>query len=335
MVTNELIKSPNSNAKILEPAGWKPMVHLLTELLLEAQRYVRKVEDLRSATSLRDVRRCLLLIQWFATKPDPVYILSRLDSSVVQNDDDDDGDSTGGGIKENLEDLSEKRLEAVILAVAHVYYYRLADLNIRSAFWNKVSRIFSRDPRWRNIFDAKGCEMLLFQEQTKYCSQMELEKGIALNDALRENLFVMMVSIFNRIPVFVVGKPGSSKSLAMQIISNNLRGASSPKRFWREFPAIHVVPYQCSPLSTSESIRYQWNKARSYQKKQKKVITVLLLDEVGLAELSPDMPLKVLHEVLTNNEVGIVGISNWVRVFGLFYFPLYLLFIFDTHTCIL
>ena len=66
--------------------------------------------------------------------------------------------------------------------------------------------------------------------------------------------------------------------------------------------------------------------------KQKKVITVLLLDEVGLAELSPDMPLKVLHEVLTNNEVGIVGISNWVRVFGLFYFPLYLLFIFDTHT---
>eukprot|EP01052_Picozoa_sp_SAG31_P009056 SAG31_NODE_468_length_15250_cov_5.304138_10_plen_399_part_00 len=39
---------------------------------------------------------------------------------------------------------------------------------------------------------------------------------------------------------------------------------------------------------------------------------VLLLDEVGLAEHSPDMPLKVLHGILVDPPVAIVGLSNWV-----------------------
>lgn len=38
---------------------------------------------------------------------------------------------------------------------------------------------------------------------------------------------------------------------------------------------------------------------------------VLLLDEVGLAEHSPDMPLKVLHYMLVDPPIGIVGLSNW------------------------
>ena len=41
-------------------------------------------------------------------------------------------------------------------------------------------------------------------------------------------------------------------------------------------------------------------------------VTVLLLDEVGLAEHSPDMPLKALHDILNDDEVVTVGISNWV-----------------------
>ena len=43
---------------------------------------------------------------------------------------------------------------------------------------------------------------------------------------------------------------------------------------------------------------------------------VVLLDEVGLAEISPNNPLKVLHDLLEPNgermpNVGVVGISNW------------------------
>ena len=43
-----------------------------------------------------------------------------------------------------------------------------------------------------------------------------------------------------------------------------------------------------------------------------KTVTVLLLDEVGLAEHSPLMPLKVLHTILVEEEVAVVGLSNWV-----------------------
>ena len=44
-------------------------------------------------------------------------------------------------------------------------------------------------------------------------------------------------------------------------------------------------------------------------------VVVVLLDEVGLAELSPANPLKVLHAELEPDdgeiEISVVGISNW------------------------
>ena len=39
---------------------------------------------------------------------------------------------------------------------------------------------------------------------------MELPEGIAPNTALLENAFVVLVCILNKIPVFVVGKPGKT-----------------------------------------------------------------------------------------------------------------------------
>ena len=35
--------------------------------------------------------------------------------------------------------------------------------------------------------------------------------------ALTENIYVIVVCILNKIPVFVVGKPGTSKTLALQV----------------------------------------------------------------------------------------------------------------------
>ena len=39
----------------------------------------------------------------------------------------------------------------------------------------------------------------------------------------------MMVCILNRIPIFAIGKPGNSKSLALRILNSNLRGPDSEK----------------------------------------------------------------------------------------------------------
>ena len=37
----------------------------------------------------------------------------------------------------------------------------------------------------------------------------------------------------------------------------------------------------------------------------------MILEEIGLAEISPHNPLKVLHELLEPPQVATIGISNW------------------------
>ncbi len=46
----------------------------------------------------------------------------------------------------------------------------------------------------------------------------EKEKGIALNWDLRENLFTCFISIVNNIPLIIIEKPGTGKSLSFQIL---------------------------------------------------------------------------------------------------------------------
>eukprot|EP00966_Prymnesium_polylepis_P248899 5754744-Prymnesium_polylepis.1 len=72
-----------------------------------------------------------------------------------------------------------------------------------------------------------------------------------------------------------------------------------------------AVPYQCSPMSASNAIQHQFDIACRFQQHATSIVSVLLLDEVGLAEHSPDMPLKVLHAMLVKPPIAIVGLSNW------------------------
>jgi hypothetical protein len=118
----------------------------------------------------------------------------------------------------------------------------------------------TRPPFMPGMFDPLAYSRVLETEHTLYCDNMVVELGIAKNKALRENIFVVVVSLCNRIPVFVVGRPGTSKSLTIRLISDNLRGPQSENAFWKRFPTVHVMPYQCSPHSTSDSILFQYDK---------------------------------------------------------------------------
>ena len=67
---------------------------------------------------------------------------------------------------------------------------------------------------------------------------MKLENNIAKNAALRENVFMMAICVELRIPLFLVGKPGSSKSLAKSIINENLRGKASRTKLLQNFKEV-------------------------------------------------------------------------------------------------
>ena len=94
--------------------------------------------------------------------------------------------------------------------------------------------------------------------------------------------------------------------------------------FKNHFKEIHMVSFQCSPLASSEGIVGTFRQCQKYQQKKNlsQLTAVVILDEVGLAEDSPKMPLKALHPLLEDGcvdedepspdkKVSFVGISNW------------------------
>ena len=67
---------------------------------------------------------------------------------------------------------------------------------------------------------------------------MELGANIAKNAALRENVFMMAICIELKIPLFLVGKPGSSKSLAKSIINESMKGKHSRNNLLKGFKEV-------------------------------------------------------------------------------------------------
>ena len=67
-----------------------------------------------------------------------------------------------------------------------------------------------------------------------------------------------------------------------------------------------MFSYQCSQLSTPQSVIEVFNTAKRFQKNQDttKYVSVVVLDEVGLAEDSPNLPLKALHPLLEDGTEG-------------------------------
>ena len=135
---------------------------------------------------------------------------------------------------------------------------------------------------------------------------MRLGENIAKNAALRENVFMMAICIELRIPLFIVGKSGSSKSLARAVIHASMRGKSSCSNLLKDFKDVDMFSYQCSQLSTPESVIEVFNTAKRFQNTQdtKSYVAVVVLDEVGLAEDSPNLPLKALHPLLEDGTEG-------------------------------
>lgn len=66
-----------------------------------------------------------------------------------------------------------------------------------------------------------------------------------------ENLFAIIVCLNNRIPVLIIGKPGSSKSLSVRMIDSSFKGSNSTSDFCKKFPSINMFYFQGSESSTS------------------------------------------------------------------------------------
>ena len=267
--------------------GYSNHLHaLLQDLLSNSQQFVRYTDDASYSVSLRDIQRCKTLIKWF------------LQLLKWKNE------------------YHEVELKSIVLALSICYHSRFSLNEQREDYRKKLEMVFSAHGyKWIN--QGRILEIILGQ-QRDILKRMELPTGTAKNTALQENVFVILVCLLNRIPIFLVGKPGCSKSLSMQIIRSNLRGKDSIDDLFKCLPQLYCVSFQGSESSTSDGIIKVFEKAEQYQKSNEKedVLSVVILDEIGLAEISRFNPLKVLHNLLepdghSQPNVAVVGISNW------------------------
>ena len=67
------------------------------------------------------------------------------------------------------------------------------------------------------------------KEENFIAECIDLEKGICKNKALLDNIFALFAAINTKVPIFIVGKPGCSKSLSVQLISKSMKGEDSEK----------------------------------------------------------------------------------------------------------
>ncbi|KAL4512106.1 hypothetical protein ABPG72_005108 [Tetrahymena utriculariae] len=135
---------------------------------------------------------------------------------------------------------------------------------------------------------------------------------IAKNNALKENIFCIIICILNKIPLIITGEPGTSKTLSFSIALTCLKGNTQSK-FFTSQPTIKEFYYQGNPQTTSKHIQDVFNQARKYQasiNSKFQVIPLVVIDEIGQGEGNKNNPNKILHYQLENCDVAFLAISN-------------------------
>ena len=246
----------------------KDLYELSTELIIIAQNFIRDNNDI-SSVSLREIRRFILFYKFFIDyfeKKKITYIEEKIKEDKIQ-----------------YSKLNEYQIKlySINLSIYLGYYLRLLDSTsnedleenggIRKGLYEKLNDIFIKKVK---------IDFLLIpgEEENFIADNVDLEKGIAKNRALLENLFSLFVAINVKIPIFIVGKPGCSKSLSVQLINNAMKGKMSNNPFFRKYPKMYVSTYQGALNSTSEGVKAIFDKAREILKisKNKKGIEEII-----------------------------------------------------------
>jgi len=170
-------------------ANQKTLV-MISELLFYSQDYIRHIKGPQSV-SLRDVKRAIKLINWFQ-------------QSI--------------GDRKNLKEPKRKTPTRYkyspgrrapelpyVLSLGLCYQARLYQQNERLEYRRRMTKIFRKHNAY--LTDEQFKDML-YDEQKDWIDRMTCPPATAQNEALLENVLIMIVCIMTRIPVFIIGAPG-------------------------------------------------------------------------------------------------------------------------------
>ena len=235
----------NKNNKIINK--YKDLSKAASKCISICQNFIREFCDI-SSVSLREVRRFDLLFKWFIE----YYKIKKevLEEETKKNNQLNikQSDNILNFLKKDKFELCKN---AANLSIYMCYYIRISNRKNRKQLSQKLNEYFNN-----NFLKIPIEESLFIVENVK------LERGTAKNQALLENIFSLFVCILNKIPLFIVGKPGTIKSMSVQIIYNSMKGQNSSNPFFKKFKSLLLYPYQGSDTSTSKGVLNIFQKAR-------------------------------------------------------------------------
>jgi len=290
---------------------------IMVESFMKAQSFVKERNG-KESVSMRETRKFMTIYKFLIKDFQRKIELSKKYDKNGSNNFEIENSCYKFYLDKEEDELAQKYCISATIYIC--FYIRIYDTKDKCDFTKLMNKFF--------LFEFISYPKQL---QDELISNIQLEKGIAPNDSLRLNLFILFIGIMTKIAVFLVGPPGCSKTLCFNILRREMRGNHSKSKFWKEYPQLMVTPYQGSLTSTSKGIIDSFKdgerKLKYFQEKNKNsikndsdkgIIICVFIDEIGLCEIAPSNPLKALHVYLEldykNNKeekLAFVGISNW------------------------
>jgi E3 ubiquitin-protein ligase RNF213 len=216
--------------------------NIFKDLIIWSQLYIEKLKLNRIHVSLRDIIRCITLYNFFTDKKNSYIIF-------------DDKDI-------------HKNLLIILVVIGMVYWFRLPseskeNINYREEFYKnfKIKEILDLHMKDYSTNETNKINLkidlksIMKNQLEFFYDNVEKEGaiplGIAKTQALMENIFSNFVCLQSTIPLFIIGPPGTSKTLSYNITSKI--GPNSGEYF-KNSKIIQGAMYQCTEYSTSSEI---------------------------------------------------------------------------------
>jgi len=268
-----------------------------TKMLLAGHKFVREYGDV-SSVSLREINRFKRCYYFFIK-----YYEAKKCALKEENKEEEIN-------RLNLNDIIIVKKKSIILSLYTCYYMKISNLELRKTFDAKIKQIETSKNimklfELQEIIDLKRNEKdfsnILEIEEKYILSQIDLGNGIAENRPLRDNVFLLFVSINLNIPIFIIGKPGCSKTLSVNLIDRALYGKYSKTKFFSKYPAIFKTWFQGSENTSPEEVENLFEIAERRVKTIKNLdfygqhpISLIFFDEIGLNQINTYLLLEFL-----------------------------------------